>query len=71
MSNKIVDEFKDNSGDDSKDFIKKRNEMTSTCKLLKKTTIKNNVMKEAQELFWDKQSQTNQSIDFKIYSWII
>ena len=54
MSNKIVDEFKDNSGDDSKDFIKKRNEMTSTCKLLKKTTIKNNVMKEAQELFWDK-----------------
>ena len=54
MSNKIVGEFKDNQNDSQKDFIKKRNEMSATCKLLKKTTTKNNIMKECQELFWDK-----------------
>ena len=54
MSNQIVDEFKDNSGDDAKDFIKKRNEMTATCRLLKKSNTKSNIMKEAQELFFDK-----------------
>lgn len=54
MSNTIVGEFKDNTADSQKDFIKKRNEMSATCKLLKKTTTKNNIMKECQELFWDK-----------------
>tara|TARA_B100001094_G_scaffold23379_2_gene19813 strand:+ start:1380 stop:4226 length:2847 start_codon:yes stop_codon:yes gene_type:complete len=54
MSNKVVGEFKDNCNDSQKDFIKKRNEMSATCKLLKKTTTKNNIMKECQELFWDK-----------------
>lgn len=54
MSNKVVGEFKDNHNDSQKDFIKKRNEMSATCKLLKKTTTKNNIMKECQELFWDK-----------------
>ena len=54
MSNQVVGEFKDNHNDSHKDFIKKRNEMSATCKLLKKTTTKNNIMKECQELFWDK-----------------
>ena len=54
MSNKVVGEFKDNCNDSQKEFIKKRNEMSATCKLLKKTTTKNNIMKECQELFWDK-----------------
>ena len=54
MSNKVVEEFKDNHNDSQKDFIKKRNEMSATCKLLKKTNTKNNIMKECQELFWDK-----------------
>lgn len=54
MSNQVVGEFKDNQNDSQKDFIKKRNEMSATCKLLKKTVTKNNIMKECQELFWDK-----------------
>ena len=54
MSNKVVGEFKDNHNDSQKDYIKKRNEMSATCKLLKKTITKNNIMKECQELFWDK-----------------
>ena len=53
MSNAVVGEYKD-AGGDAKDFIKKRNQMSATCKLLKKTTTKNNIMKECQELFWDK-----------------
>lgn len=55
MSNLIVSDFKDNAGGgDTKDLIKKRNEMSATCKLLKKTVTKNNIMKESQEIFWDK-----------------
>jgi P4 family phage/plasmid primase-like protien len=54
MSNKVVGEFKNNNNDSQKDFIKKRNEMSATCKLLKKTVTKNNIMRECQELFWDK-----------------
>lgn len=39
--------------DDFGDYKKKVNEMLATCKLLKKTNTKNNVMKEAKDLFWD------------------
>ena len=43
----------DNS-DDFGDYKKKVNDMLATCKLLKKTNTKNNIMKEAKELFYDK-----------------
>ena len=39
--------------DDFGDYKKKVNEMLATCKLLKKTNTKNNIMKEAKDLFWD------------------
>lgn len=55
MSNKVVGEFKDNHNDTQKDFIKKRNEMSATCKMLKRSSTKSNIMKECQELFWDKE----------------
>ena len=55
MANTIVNEFNDTDGDDNKDFIKKRNEMSATCKMLKKTSTKNNIIRECQELFWDKE----------------
>lgn len=49
--NKIIS---DNSNDDDfGDFKKKVNEMLATCKLLKKTNTKNNIMKEAKDLFYD------------------
>ena len=40
--------------EDFGDFKKKVNEMLSTCKILKKTNTKNNIMKEAKELYYDK-----------------
>jgi P4 family phage/plasmid primase-like protien len=66
------------STDDSfSDYKKKVNDMLCTCKMLKKTTIKNNIMKEAKELFYDSEFHikldtnpyllgcTNGVIDFK------
>ena len=44
-----------NMNEDSfSDFKKKLNDMYSTCKLLKKTAAKNNIMRECKELFYDK-----------------
>uniref|UniRef100_A0AB39JFM9 DNA Primase n=1 Tax=Florenciella sp. virus SA2 TaxID=3240092 RepID=A0AB39JFM9_9VIRU len=77
MANTIVNEYNDTSNDDHKDFITKRNEMSATCKLLKKTSTKNNILRECQELFWDQHFHnkldknpyllgcTNCVIDFK------
>lgn len=42
------------SSDEFGDFKKKFNEMLATCKLLKKTNAKNNIMKEAKELYYDR-----------------
>ena len=39
--------------DDFGDYKKKVNEMLATCKSLKKTNTKTNIMKEAKDLFWD------------------
>ena len=44
----------DSSNDDFGDYKKKVNEMLATCKLLKKTNTKNNIMREARELFYDR-----------------
>ena len=51
-SNEVVGEYKSNDNDFS-EYKKKMNEMYSTCKLLKKTATKNNVMREAKELYYD------------------
>lgn len=42
------------SSEDFTDYKKKVAEMLTTCKLLKKTTTKNNIMREAKELFYDR-----------------
>tara|TARA_B110000285_G_C15090366_1_gene598728 strand:+ start:165 stop:1703 length:1539 start_codon:yes stop_codon:yes gene_type:complete len=50
----IINNYKDTDNDEQTDYIKKRNEMSNTCKILKDTSKKNNIMKESQEIFWDK-----------------
>lgn len=47
------------SGDDFGDYKKKVNEMLATCKLLKKTNTKNNIMRECRELFYDRDFTRN------------
>tara|TARA_Y100000768_G_C23991051_1_gene693087 strand:- start:11036 stop:13849 length:2814 start_codon:yes stop_codon:yes gene_type:complete len=54
LQNSILNNYKDTDNDEQKDYIKKRNEMSNTCKLLKDTSKKNHIMKESQEIFWDK-----------------
>ena len=53
-ANTIISEYKNND-DDFGDYKKKVNQMLETCKLLKKTAIKNNIMREAKELYYDKE----------------
>lgn len=54
QTNTIIAEFKNND-DDFGDYKKKVNQMLETCRLLKKTAIKNNIMREAKELYYDKE----------------
>lgn len=53
MENKIIEKY--TNDDNFSDFKKKMNDMLATSKLLKKTTTKGNIMKEAAELFYDKE----------------
>ena len=55
--NQVIENVK-NGDEEFNDFKKKVNEMLSTCKLLKKTTTKNNIMKESKELFYDREFMT-------------
>jgi len=52
--NKIMETYKENTSDSFGDYKKKMNDMVATCKMLKKTTIKNNIMRECRDLFYDK-----------------
>ena len=52
--NHVIAGFTDTSSDSFSDYKKKMNDMLATTKLLKKTTTKANIMKEASELFYDK-----------------
>ncbi len=55
LQNSIINNYNDTENDDQKEYIKKRMEMSNTCKQLKNTNIKNHIMKESQELFYDKE----------------
>lgn len=54
IENQLISNFKDNDSESFNDYKKKMNDMHATTKLLKKTTTKANIMKEASELFYDK-----------------
>ena len=56
--NKIMNKFNDSEEDSFTDFKKKMNEMLNTTKMLKKTSIKANILKEAELLFYDRDFLT-------------
>lgn len=58
MENKIMNKFNDSEEDSFTDFKKKMNEMLNTTKMLKKTSIKANILKEAELLFYDRDFLT-------------
>lgn len=55
LENKIMNDFKDTDGNSFSDFKKKTADMIATTKLLKKTSTKGNIMKEAEEQFYEKE----------------
>ena len=59
VSNNVENTVVSNSNENEEfaDFKKKINNMFSTCKLLKKTQTKNNIMKECKDFFYDEWFQ--------------
>ena len=57
IENKIMNKFNDGDSDSFADY-KKMNEMLNTTKMLKKTSIKANILKEAELLFYDRDFLT-------------
>ena len=58
IENKIMNKFNDGDSDSFDDYKKKMNEMLNTTKMLKKTSIKANILKEAELLFYDRDFLT-------------
>ena len=59
MENKIINNFNNDADENSfSDFKKKMNDMLATSKMLKNTTKKSNIMREAELLFYDKDFLT-------------
>ena len=54
IENQVISNFKDVESNSFSDYKKKMNDMLATSKLLKKTNTKANIMKEASELFYDR-----------------
>ena len=53
QENTVLKSFQDSSNDEFADHKKKVSKMLATCKLLRKTSIKGNIMKECELLFYE------------------
>ena len=53
QENTILKSFQDSNNEEFADYKKKMSKMLTTCKLLKKTAIKSNIMKECELMFYE------------------